>query len=173
MAKRFRFRVLGDVVNAQDVADVRYEYIHQRRILDRGAVAPDGSFSIRFRSPRKKLRGELRFQDRNGTAEANFESGGLAYSLAANEETRYRAVSKKRPQALSYAFSLAVPLGPVPPPSPSGPIVLSSFQDIYSDVLGGRVIDGNFVPNAQRFTAGADLVRAAAGSLGQADDLWA
>ena len=171
MAKRFRFRVLGDVVNAQDVTGVRYEYVYRRQILDRGAVAPDGSFAVRFMSPRKKLRGELRFQDRNGAGEANFDNGGFAYSLAAGEDIRYRAVSKKRPQALSYAFSLAAPLGPVPPPLPDDSIVLSGFQDLYSDVLGGRVVDGIFVPNAQRFTAGADVVRAGAGTLGQADDL--
>ncbi len=50
-------------------------------------------------------------------------------------------------------------------------ITLTAQQDVYSEAFGGSVIGADFVQNELRFTAGADTVFAAAGTLGATDDL--
>lgn len=51
-------------------------------------------------------------------------------------------------------------------------IMLSAGQDIYSDVIGGSLIDGEFIENMKRLTSSVDVVNASPGSLGENDDLF-
>jgi hypothetical protein len=172
MAKKFRFSILGDVTNATNVAGVAYSYDVKGKTIKQGNVASDGVFTISFKNSNKALNGSIEFEDLNGANTANFTNGGLEYSLASGESSRFKANAKKSPQTFTYAFSLSNPVSPIPPPNPqANRLTLTTFEDIYSDVIGGQVIGGTFTPNNERFTAGQDIVTSTAGTLGQQDSL--
>ena len=172
MAKKYRFAILGDVTNATSVTEVGYNYNLKGKTLGQGSVGTDGGFTISFTSNKKNVKGEIEFEKLNAAGSGNFTSNSLEYSLTSNESQAYKAKSKKSPQTFTYSFSLDNPVSPVPPPPPeANRITLTTFEDIYSNALGGQVIGGTFTPNNERFTAGQDVVTAAAGTLGQNDNL--
>lgn len=172
MAKKYKFSVLGDITDAASVSGVGYSFDVKGKTIKQGSVGSDGAFSIRFKNKKKALKGSIAFEDLNGANTANFTNGGLEYSLASGESSNFKAKAKKSPQSFSYAFALSNPVSPIPPPPPeANRITLTTFEDIYSDAIGGQVIGGTFTPNNERFTAGQDIVTSTAGTLGQADSL--
>jgi len=172
MAQKYKFSILGDVTNATSVTGVGYSYEVKGKTIKQGSVGSDGGFTLSFKNNKKTLNGSIEFEDLNGANTANFTNGGLEYSLASGESSRFKANSKKSPQTFGYAFSLSNPVTPIPPPNPqANRLTLTTFEDIYSDAIGGQVIGGTFTPNNERFTAGQDIVTSTAGTLGQQDSL--
>ena len=172
MARKYKFFIVGDATNATDVTEVAYNYSVKGKTLKQGEVGSAGDFTISFKTNKKQLNGVIKFEDLNASTAANFTSSGIQYSLTPGETSRFRASSKKSPQTFTYSFSLDNPVSPIPPPNPAANrIALTTFQDIYSDALGGQVIGGSFVDNGSRFTTGQDIVTSDAGTLGQSDDL--
>lgn len=172
MAKKYKFSILGDVTNATSVTGVGYSYEVKGKTIKQGSVGSDGGFTLSFKNNKKTLSGSIEFEDLNGANTANFTNGGLEYSIASGESSRFKANSKKSPQTFTYSFSLSNPVSPIPPPNPqANRLTLTTFQDIYSDNQGGQVIGGSFVSNGERFTNGQDIVSSAPGTLGQQDNL--
>lgn len=167
---QYKFKIRGSIDNVSNVAGVGYELNVNGDTLADGTVGADGSFKIKVKSDQKKLKGDIDFEKLNAAGSANFTSNSLEYSLASNESQRVKAKEKKT--NFNYSFSLDNPVSPIAPPPPeANRLTLTTFEDVYSNVIGGQVIGGALTPNNERFTAGQDIVTAAAGTLGQNDNL--
>jgi hypothetical protein len=110
MSKSNDFSISGRIANASIVEGVSYSFKSKGKVIDEGAVRPDGSFEISFESRKKKVRGIVEFQDENGATTRNFTNGSNNYNLAAGEEDSLTASSKKGDQELIYSFRLSDPI---------------------------------------------------------------
>ena len=167
---QYKFKILGSIDNVSNVAGVGYELNVNGDTLADGTVGADGSFKIKVKSDQKKLKGDIDFEKLNAVGSANFTSNSQEYSLASNQSQRVKAKEKKT--KFNYSFSLDNPVSTVTPPPPeANTLTLTTFEDVYSNAVGGQVIGGALTANAGRFTAGQDVVTASAGTLGQNDNL--
>ena len=167
---QYKFKIIGNIDNVSNVAGVGYELNVNGDSLADGTVGADGSFKIKVKSDQKKLKGDIDFEKLNAAGSANFTSNSLEYSLSSNESQRIKVKSKK--SNFNYSFSLDNPVSPIAPPPPeANNLTLTTFEDVYSNAIGGQVIGGALTANNERFTAGQDIVTAAAGTLGQNDNL--
>ena len=113
----------------------------------------------------------------------NAQSGEVAINVSPDLATKASyafdvvatdAAGNSSTQAVALSVAANEPPVVIDPPDANdtgSTITLSAQQDVYSSTVGGQVIGAEFVENADRLTALADIVNAPAGSLGAADDL--
>ena len=148
------------------------------QLLDSVELNGSNDFELSFKTKKalknaRKGRISIVTEDLNGDT-ANFTlSNGTSTDLNSDrQETSLKIRRNTRSQDLDLDLSSSEVGGTDPKPNTAGNrLALTAFQDVYSDTLGGSVIGADFVDNGTRFSAGQDIVTAAAGTLGQLDDL--
>ena len=147
------------------------------KTLDSETINGTDSFELSFKTKKalkqaRKGNISLVVDDLNGDA-ANLIFEDASGDLSPDSQSSSHTIKAKRGSA-SINLNLestTVGLEITPPAAEANRISLTTFEDVYSNALGGQVIGGTFTPNNERFTAGQDVVTAAAGTLGQNDNL--
>ena len=147
------------------------------KTLDSETINGTDSFELSFKTKKalkqaRKGNISLVVDDLNGDA-ANLIFEDASGDLSPDSQSSSHTIKAKRGSASINLNLESTTVGPeiTPPAVEANRITLTTFEDIYSNALGGQVIGGTFTPNNERFTAGQDVVTAAAGTLGQNDNL--
>ena len=146
------------------------------KTLDSETIDGSNSFELSFKT-KKALRKARKGKISLVVDDLNGDSGNLTFEdasgdLSPDSQSFTQKIKAKRGSASVNLNLESTTVGPDITPTPeANRLTLTTFEDVYSNVIGGQVIGGALAPNNERFTAGQDIVTASAGTLGQNDNL--
>jgi len=146
------------------------------KTLDSEIIDGSNSFELSFKTKkalRKARKGKISLvvDDLNGdSGNLNFEDA--SGDLSPDSQSFTQKIKAKRGSASINLNLESTTVGPdITPPTEANALTLTTFEDVYSNAVGGQVIGAALAPNNERLTAGQDIVTASAGTLGQNDNL--
>jgi len=180
MPKAPEIFTLQGSINASSAEGLSISAVNSKgQTLDTQVLNGSNSFELSFNTKQalqKAKRGNISIvtQDINGDA-ANLTFQDANGELNPDTQTSSVAIKAKRGSA-SFNLDLQSTTTSTFPPIDNtvvtdNRLALSTFQDVYSNTQGGKVIGNSLQDEGKRLTASQDIISAAVGTLGQGDTL--
>lgn len=178
MPKAPKTFTLQGSINASSAEGLSISAVNSKgQTLDTEVINGSNSFELSFKTKKalkKAKKGNISIvaQDINGDA-ANLIFQDATGELNPDTQTSSVAIKAKRGFAsfnLDLQSETTSTFPPIPPVT-DNQLTLSTFQDVYSNTQGGKVIGNSLQDEGKRLTSSQDIISAAVGTLGQGDTL--
>ena len=180
MPKAPKTFTLQGSINASSAEGLSISAVNSKgQTLDTEVINGSNSFELSFNTKqalKKAKKGNISIvaQDINGDA-ANLIFQDATGELNPDTQTSSVAIKAKRGFA-SFNLDLQSTTTSTFPPIDNtvvtdNRLTLSTFQDVYSNTQGGKVIGNSLQDEGKRLTSSQDIISAAVGTLGQGDTL--